>query len=424
MRSVGPNLSNLWGSYGYLRSTLPARPSEIRQDAEIQHRAMEIRSTRLLIGRAIFPRKLAKFCWQGRRRANTDRGSSFATIFAHTSHHLLQVNKKDGLHLRHHRRRARLRGPHQQAVSYGRQTPSGNFGFCDALGAAVRCFVRPDRVRARLRLVARRAMRRGTRAGTMRRACRIVARLSSAKSRATRTLARVSERDHGARRVGTPRMQNNPDRHPHRYPERELTTTFPFPSPDMTVRPSRPPPPSPPSSRRSRSSARPPSPASLPPPCSPRCVLDSTTISPAGASDRPYPRARDPTRGANGDQLCAETPSDVSSSRVSSPGRAHAPAAPLARAFPRARRAVSTSHWLVARRGTAVQFCPAARRPVPRPTVRASLTRRYPPSFPSSSSPVRERRHLRRVPGPHLPPGEGHRPCQHLPRRRDWRVRL
>ena len=199
---------------------------------------------------------------------------------------------------------------------------------------------------------------------------------------------------------------------------------LPLSPPDMTVRPSRPPPPSPPSSRRSRSSARPPSPASLPPPCSPRCVLDSTTISPAGASDRPYPRARDPTRGANGDQLCAETPSDVSSSRVSSPGRAHAPAAPLARAFPRARRAVSTSHWLVARRGTAVQFCPAARRPVPRPTVRASLTRRYPPSFPSSSSPVRERRHLRRVPGPHLPPGEGHRPCQHLPRRRDWRVRL
>ena len=85
MRSVGPNLSNLWASYGYLRSTLPARPSEIRQDAEIQHRAMEIRSTRLLIGRAIFPRKLAKFCWQGWRRANTDRGSSFATIFAHIS---------------------------------------------------------------------------------------------------------------------------------------------------------------------------------------------------------------------------------------------------------------------------------------------------------------------------------------------------
>ena len=76
----------------------------------------------------------------------------------------------------------------------------------------------------------------------------------------------------------------------------------------MTVRPSRPPPPSPPSSRRSRSSARPPSPASLPPAMLASVRLDSTTISPAGASDRPYPRARDPTRGANGDQLCAETP--------------------------------------------------------------------------------------------------------------------
>ena len=350
-------LSNLWASYGYLRSTLPARPSEIRQDAEIQHRAMEIRSTRLLIGRAIFPRKLAKFCWQGRRRANTDRGSSFATIFAHTSHHLLQVNKKDGLHLRHHRRRARLRGPHQQAVSYGRQTHRENYGFCDALGAAVRCFVRPDRVRARLRLVARRAMRLGTRAGTMRRACRIVARLSSAKSRATRTLARVSERDRGSRRVGTPRMQNNPDRHPHRYPERELTTTFPFP-PDMTVRPSRPPPPSPPSPRRSRSSARPPSPASLPPPCSPRCVLDSTTISPAGASDRPYPRARATRREGRTGTNYARRPPPTSLHPVS-PARAARRTLPRrgSRAlFPAPGARFPLSHWLVARRGTAVQI--------------------------------------------------------------------
>ena len=137
--------------------------------------------------------------------------------------------------------------------------------------------------------------------------------------------ARVSERDRGARRVGTPRMQKQPRPSRGRYPEREPDDDLPLSPPDMTVRPSRPPPPSPPSSRRSRSSARPPSPASLPPPCSPRCVLDSTTISPRAPRARPYPRARGATRGANGDQLCAETPSDVSSSRVSSPGRAHAP---------------------------------------------------------------------------------------------------
>jgi hypothetical protein len=141
-------------------------------------------------------------------------------------------------------------------------------------------------------------------------------------------------------------MHNNPDHHPHRVSGARLTTTYPSP-PDVTVSPSRPPPPSPPSSRRSRSSARPPSPASLPPPSSPRCVLDSTTISPAGASDRPYPRAREPTRGANEEQRRAETSSDVSSSLSSRPGRARAPAAPLAHAFPRAPRAVSTTLALV-----------------------------------------------------------------------------
>lgn len=424
MRSVGPNLSNLWASYGYLRSTLPARPSEIRQDAEIQHRAMEIRSTRLLIGRAIFPRKLAKFCWQGRRRANTDRGSSFATIFAHTSHHLLQVNKKDGLHLRHHRRRARLRGPHQQAVSYGRQTPSGNFGFCDALGAAVRCFVRPDGVRARLRLVARHTMRRGTRAGTMRRACRIVARLSSANSRATRTLARVSERDRGARRVGTPRMQNNPDRHPHRNPERELTTTFPFPPryDSETV----------------KASAAKPAIVEKVEKLG-KAALSGLAASAMLASVRPRlnndiprgrerstvsARARPDARGERGPTMRGDPLRRLFILCFQPGPRARARGAARARFSPRPARGFHLSHWLVARRGTAVQFYPAARRPVPRPTVRASLTRRYPPSFPSSSSPVRERRHLRRVPGPHLPPGEGHRPCQHLPRRRDWRVRL
>ena len=76
------------------RVNVPARPSEIRQDAEIQHRAMEIRSTRLLIGRGIFPRKLAKFCWRGRRRANTDRGSPAGDIFAHASHHLPQLQQE------------------------------------------------------------------------------------------------------------------------------------------------------------------------------------------------------------------------------------------------------------------------------------------------------------------------------------------
>jgi hypothetical protein len=147
---------------------MPARPSEIRQDAEIQHRAMEIRPRRLLIGRGIFPRKLAKFCWRGRRRANTDRGSPAGVIFAHTSHHLPQLQQERWL--------ASLPPPSSRAPprsaptsgEYGRQTPSGNFGFRDALEAAMRCFDGPDGVRARLRLVARRAMRRATRARTTR----------------------------------------------------------------------------------------------------------------------------------------------------------------------------------------------------------------------------------------------------------------
>ena len=151
--------------------------------------------------------------------------------------------------------------------------------------------------------------------------------------------------------------------------------------------------------------------------------LDSTTISPrARAIDRIRARAtrREGRTGTN----YARRPPPTSLHPVS-PARA-------ARTLPRrgsralfpapgARFPPLTGWWLDVAQ---LYDFSAARRPVPRPTVRASLTRRFPPSFPSSSSPVRERRHLRRVPGPHLPPGEGHRPCQHLPRRRDWRVRL
>ena len=46
----------------------------------------------------------------------------------------------------------------------------------------------------------------------------------------------------------------------------------------------------------------------------------------------------------------------------------------------------------------------------------ATLTSPPVPSPLLSVRAVRRRRHLRRVPGPDVPPGEGHRPRQHLPR--------
>ena len=341
---------------------------------------MEIRSTRLLIGRGIFPRKLAKFCWRGRRRANTDRGSPVGVIFAHTSHHLPQLQQERWLASPPP---PSSRAPPRSAPTsgeYGRQTPSGNFGFRDALGAAMRCFDGPDGVRARLGLVARRAMRRGTRARTRRRARRIAARLLSAKSRATRTLARVSERDRfGVRRVGMPRMHNNPDITRIGYPERELTTTFPSP-PRCD-------------SESVKASAAKPAIVEKVEKLG-KAALSGLAASAILASVRPRlnndiprgrerstvsARARPDARGERGPATRGDILRRLFITFLPPGPRARSRGAARARLSPRPAAVSTTLHWLVARRGTAVQFIPRrARRPLPSPHEHPSLTRRFP----------------------------------------------
>ena len=191
-----------------------------------------------------------------------------------------------------------------------------------------------------------------------------------------------------------------------------LTRTAPTRPSSFAVRPSSAPPPSPRSSRRSRRSARPPSPASPRPPSSPRCVPRTTTISGRAFDLAAYPsppragspaparsRSRAPTSRARGGRIPAPDPT-LARSRAT-PRRS----SEVTRAFPPTRRPPGRGPLEPLPRDddfrTRIEAFPLT---PPLPLFRP------PPSLPPSNPAVRERRDVRRVPGPHLPPGEGHGP--------------